>query len=53
MPPGWLMSRFHYLATLAWLVLGACQTLADEAPDAVPDRLAALAAFIRPGGGAG
>lgn len=35
--------------TLAWLVLAACQTLGDEAPDAVPDRLAALAAFIRPG----
>ncbi len=37
-------------ATLAWLVLGACQTLGDQAPDAIPDRLTALAAFIRPGG---
>jgi hypothetical protein len=34
---------------LAWLVLAACEALAQEAPDAVPDRLAALAAFIRRG----
>lgn len=34
---------------LAWLVLAACETLVQEAPDAVPDRLAALAAFIRRG----
>ena len=37
------------VAMLAWLVLAACETLAQEAPDAVPDRLAALAAFIRRG----
>jgi hypothetical protein len=36
-------------ATLAWLVLAAGEALAHEAPDAVPDRLAALAAFIRRG----
>jgi hypothetical protein len=36
--------------TLAWLVLAGCEALAFEAPDAVPDRLAALAAFIRRGG---
>jgi hypothetical protein len=34
---------------LAWLVLAACEALGQEAPDAVPDRLAALAAFIRRG----
>jgi hypothetical protein len=36
--------------TLAWLVLAGCEALAHEAPDAVPDRLAALAAFIGRGG---
>lgn len=37
-------------ATLAWLVIAACEALVHEAPDAVPDRLAALTAFIRRAG---
>jgi hypothetical protein len=36
--------------TLAWLLLAAGDALAQEPPEAVPDRLAALAAFIRVGG---
>jgi hypothetical protein len=36
--------------TLAWLLLAAGDALAQEPSEAVPDRLAALAAFIRVGG---
>jgi hypothetical protein len=36
--------------TLAWLLQAAADALGHEPPEAVPDRLAALAAFIRPGG---
>lgn len=36
--------------TLAWLVVAACEALAREPAEAVPDRLTALTAFIRPGG---
>lgn len=33
---------------LAWLVVAAAATLADEPPEAVPDRLKALREFLRP-----
>lgn len=39
--------------TLAWLALAACEALAHEPAEAVPDRLAALMAFIRAPGRTG
>ncbi len=34
--------------TLAWLVLAAAEAVAREPADAAPDRLHAIAAFVRP-----